>query len=190
MVDEKQMHQATIGELRPLNGPIQLVDYSSDWPSVFLREASRVRAVLGDRVLQIEHVGSTSIPELAAKRIIDMLLVVADSADEKAYVPAMEAAGYVLRIREPEWHEHRLFKGSDTDINLHVFSRGCPEIERMLLFRDHLRSNTADREFYERTKRALAKRNWKYVQNYADAKTAVVEEIIARAREESGRKEV
>ena len=137
--------------------------------------------MLGDRVLQLEHVGSTSIPRLAAKPIVDMLLVVADSAGEKAYVPAMEAAGYVLRIREPEWYEHRLFKGSDANINLHVFSKECPEIERMLLFRDYLRSNDADRELYERTKRDLAKRNWKYVQNYADAKTAVVEEIIARA---------
>jgi GrpB-like predicted nucleotidyltransferase (UPF0157 family) len=182
------MRRARIGELRPLNGPIQLVDYSSDWPSVFVREASRVRVVLGGRVLQLEHVGSTSIPRLAAKPIVDMLLVLADSADEKAYVPAMEAARYVLRLREPEWYEHRLFKGSDADINLHVFSKGCPEIERMLLFRDYLRSNDADREFYERTKRELAKRNWKYVQDYADAKTAVVEEIIARARRENGRK--
>jgi GrpB-like predicted nucleotidyltransferase (UPF0157 family) len=130
----------------------------------------------------LEHAGSTSVPGLAAKPIIDMLLVVADSADEPAYVPAMESTGYVLRIREPEWHQHRLFKGPDTNINLHVFSYGCPEIDRMLMFRDWLRSNDADRELYERTKRELAKQTWKYVQNYADAKTSVVEEIIARAR--------
>ena len=138
------------------NAPIQLIAYSSDWPALFIREADRVRATLGDRVLMLEHVGSTSVPGLAAKPIIDMILAVADSADEPAYVPAMESAGYVLRIREPEWHQHRLFKGPDTDINLHVYSLGCPEIDKMLMFRDWLRTNDADRELYERTKRDLA----------------------------------
>ena len=138
--------------------------------------------MLGDRALLLEHVGSTSIPGLAAKPIIDMLLAVADSADEAAYVPALEAAGYSLRIREIDWYEHRMFKGPDTDINLHVFSRGCPEVERMLQFRDWLRGHAADRDHYARTKLALAGREWKYVQNYADAKTAVIEEIRARAR--------
>jgi GrpB-like predicted nucleotidyltransferase (UPF0157 family) len=159
-----------------------LIEYSTEWPALFVREAERVRATLGARVLMLEHVGSTSIPGLAAKPIIDMILAVADSADEPAYVPAMESAGYVLRIREPEWYQHRLFKGPDTIINLHVYSFGCPEIDKMLMFRDWLRSNDADRELYERTKRALAKETWKYVQNYADAKTTVVEEIVARAR--------
>ena len=167
--------------MKPHNGPIVLNDYNPEWPAFFLREAARVREVLGARVLQLHHVGSTSIPGLAAKPIIDMLLVVADSSDEAAYVPTMEASGYVLHIREPKWHEHRLFKGPDTNINLHVFSRGCPEIDRMLLFRDWLRSNPADLDLYLRTKRELAQREWKYVQNYADAKSAVVEEIIARA---------
>ena len=95
----------------------------------------------------------------------------------------MEAGGYVLHGREPDWYQHRLLKGPDTDINLHVFSLGCPEIDRLLLFRDWLRNHDADRDYYERSKRELAKRTWKYVQNYADAKTSVVEEIVARARE-------
>jgi len=94
----------------------------------------------------------------------------------------MLAAEYVLRIREPNWNEHRLFKGPDSNINLHVFSSGCPEIARVLVFRGWLRINTSDRDLYARTKLELAKMNWKYVQNYADAKTAVVEQIIARAR--------
>jgi GrpB-like predicted nucleotidyltransferase (UPF0157 family) len=106
---------------------------------------------------------------------------VPDSADEDAYGPALEAVGYVLRIREPDWFEHRVFKGPDTDVNLHVFSAGCPEIEHMLRFRDRIRENDADRELYERTKRELAAKKWKYVQDYADAKTVVVEEIVARA---------
>jgi GrpB-like predicted nucleotidyltransferase (UPF0157 family) len=178
---EQEIEAATIGELRPLSEPIELVDYDEGWPQLFRREAERIRAALGERALQIEHTGSTSVPGLAAKPIIDIVLVVADSSDEGSYVPALEAAGYVLRIREPDWYEHRVLKGTDTTVNMHVFSEGCPEIDRMLLFRDWLRDNTADRELYERTKRELAQRNWKYVQNYADAKTAVVDEIIVRA---------
>ena len=104
-----------------------------------------------------------------------------NSAAEDDYRPPLEAAGYVLRIREPEWQEHRLFKGPDTDINLHVFTLGSAEIERMLRFRDHLRRDEVDRRLYGQTKRDLAGRVWKYTQHYADAKSVVVEEILARA---------
>jgi GrpB-like predicted nucleotidyltransferase (UPF0157 family) len=183
---EEQLRAVTIGELVPLAGPIQIVDYDPEWPRFFEREAERIQAALGDRALLLEHVGSTSVPGLTAKPKIDVLLVVANSADEAAYVPALEAAGYLLHIREPDWYEHRVFKGPDTDVNLHVFSPGCPEIDRMLLFRDWLRSNASDRHLYERTKRELARQDWKYMQNYADAKTAVVEEILVRARGDSG----
>jgi GrpB-like predicted nucleotidyltransferase (UPF0157 family) len=179
---EEQIRAGLVGELVPLVAPIQIIDYDPEWPRLYKREAERVKSTLGDRVLLIEHVGSTSVPGLAAKPKIDMLLVVADSADESAYVPALEASAYVLRIREPDWYEHRMFKGPDTDINLHVFSSGCREIDRMLLFRDWLRSNESDRRLYERTKRELARNDWKYMQNYADAKTSVVEEILVRAR--------
>lgn len=180
---EEQLRAVHVGELAPLIGPIHIADYDPRWPHLFTREAARVQAALGNKVLMLEHVGSTSVPGLAAKPRIDMLLVVADSAHELAYVPPLEAAGYVLRIREPDWYEHRVFKGPDTDINLHVFSPGCPEIARMLLFRNWLRSNATDRALYEHTKRELARRDWKYTQNYADAKTAVVGEILVRARE-------
>lgn len=161
---------------------IQIVDYDPRWPGLFQREALRVRAALGPLALRLEHTGSTSVPGLAAKPIIDMLLVVADSADESAYVPALQRAGFFLKIREPEWFEHRMLKGPDTDVNLHVFSSGCSEIDRILLFRDWLRANPPDRALYERTKRALSQQEWKNIQEYADAKTAVVEEILARAR--------
>ena len=179
---EEQLRAVTIGELEPLSAPIRLVDYDPGWPDQFRREAERIRGVLGDRVLQLEHVGSTAVPGLPAKPVIDLALELENSADEPAYVSAMEAAGYVLRIREPEWNEHRLFKGPDTNINLHVFSSGCPEIGRMVAFRDWLRINASDRNLYARTKLELAQKKWKYVQNYADAKTAVVEQIMARAR--------
>jgi GrpB-like predicted nucleotidyltransferase (UPF0157 family) len=179
---EEQIRTYTVGELKPLSCQISIVDYDPQWPERFAREADRIRAVLGSRALRIEHTGSTAVPGLVAKPIIDVLLVVADSGDETPYLPALEAAGYLLRIRETTWYEHRMFKGPDTDINLHVFSSGCPEIDRMLMFRDWLRSNAVDRDLYARTKLALAHQEWKYVQNYADAKTVVIEEIIARAR--------
>lgn len=138
--------------------------------------------MLGDRVLQLAHVGSTSVPGLPAKPVIDLVLEVADSSDEPAYVPELEGAGYVLRIREPDWFEHPLFKGPDTNINLHVFSAGCTETAQMLLFREWLRSSEADRALYARSKRELAERDWKYTQQYADAKSAIVAQIMARAR--------
>ncbi len=185
-VTEEQLRAVTIGELKPLNGRIRISEYDPRWPELFEREASRIRQALGPRALRIEHAGSTSVPGLVAKPIIDILLAVADSADEGAYVPAMEAAGYVLRIREPDWYEHRMFKGPDAEINLHVFSAGCPEIGRMVLFRDWLRRHAADRDLYARTKLALAQQDWKYGQNYADAKTPVIQEILDRARDAGG----
>ena len=123
------------------------------------------------------------MPGLAAKPVIDIVLVVADSADESAYVPDLEAAGYLLRHREPSWYEHRFLSGPA--VQIHVFSVGSAEVEKMILFRDRLRSCSADRELYESTKRELAAAQWAYVQDYADAKSSVVEDIIARARADS-----
>ncbi|MFL5971262.1 MAG: GrpB family protein [Gaiellaceae bacterium] len=178
---ERDLAEVTIGGPRPLPGSVEIHDYDPGWLRLYEREEERIRAVLGDRVIRIEHVGSTSVPGLPAKPLIDVALEVPDSADESAYVPALEATGYSLRIREPDWFEHRLLKGSDTDVNVHVFSAGCEEVDRMLLFRDWLRGNAADRELYAVKKRELAGREWKYMQQYADAKTSVVDEIMARA---------
>jgi GrpB-like predicted nucleotidyltransferase (UPF0157 family) len=94
----------------------------------------------------------------------------------------LEAEGFVLRIREPDWFQHRLLKAPDVDGNLHVFSAGCDEIDRMLRFRNWLRIHDTDRHLYEKIKRDLAARTWNDVQNYADAKSAVIEEILMRAR--------
>lgn len=181
VTSEETLRAVTIGELTVLAGPVLLAEHDPAWPAMFEREAERIRSVLGDQVRLLEHVGSTSVPGLAAKPIIDMVLAVRNSADEPTYVPPMEAAGYVLRIREPRWFEHRLFNGPDTKIGLHVFSERTPEIDRMLTFRDWLRSHDEDRLLYERTKRDLAAREWKYVQHYADAKTEVVAAIMERA---------
>jgi len=179
---ERYFREVRLGEPRRLDGPVLLAGYDPEWPKQYQREAERIRAVLGGRVLLLEHVGSTAVPGLAAKPIIDILLVVADPADEEAYVPDLERAGYRLWIREPDWHQHRLLKGPDTDINLHVHPPDSPEIGRHLRFRDHLRSDAADRELYEAAKRELAARRWAYVQQYADAKTEVVEAILERSQ--------
>jgi GrpB-like predicted nucleotidyltransferase (UPF0157 family) len=178
---DEDIRRATIGPVVFRDAPIVLGAYDPRWPLMFDREATRIRAALASLAIRVEHVGSTSVPGLAAKPIIDIVLAVPDSADEAAYVPALEAAGYVLHNREPGWFEHRMFKGPDTDINLHVFSAGEAEIDRMVLFRDWLRTHDDDRDAYLRIKRELAQRTWRHVQHYADAKTAIVQEILARA---------
>ena len=178
--DEK-LAKAWVKSPPKLEKPIEIREYDPEWPALFAREEVRVRGILGERVVRLEHAGSTSVPTLPAKPIIDIVLEVPDSADEPAYAADLEANGYPLTIREPEWYEHRVFKGPDTNVNLHVFTSGCEETDRMLLFRDWLRQNSADRERYAAAKRELASQDWTYVQQYADAKTAVVREIMARA---------
>lgn len=174
----------------PVNGQIRIVPYNHRWPFMYERERDRIVNVLGERGISIDHVGSTSVPGLAAKPIIDILLVVVDCADEDAFVPDLEEAGYVLRIREPAdtanplfdgTEPHLVFKGAEIDLNLHVWTSGSGEVVRNLLFRDWLRHNSADRELYERTKLDLACRDWQNVQQYAEAKTNVIEEIRGRA---------
>jgi GrpB-like predicted nucleotidyltransferase (UPF0157 family) len=179
----EEIQSITVDILKPLTGPITFVEYDPAWPTLFAREEERIRGILGGRVVRLEHTGSTSVPGLAAKPIVDITMTVADVLDEPAYVPDLEAAGYrlVIREQEPAWYDHRVFKGPDTNVNLHVFSAGCIELERMVGFRDWLRTHDDDRDLYEATKRGLVTRDWKYVQNYADAKGEVVEGIAIRA---------
>jgi GrpB-like predicted nucleotidyltransferase (UPF0157 family) len=178
---DEDLQRSRVGPVVPHNGPIALSEYDPAWPASYAREAERIRTTLASVPIRVEHVGSTSVPGLAAKPIIDIVLIVPDSADEAAYVPALEAAGYKLHNREPDWFEHRMLKGPDTDINLHVFSAGASEIDRMVLFRDWLRGHGPDRDAYLAVKRELAQRSWRHVQHYADAKAAIVQQILARA---------
>jgi GrpB-like predicted nucleotidyltransferase (UPF0157 family) len=178
---EARFARNMIGAPEKLARPIEIADYDPAWPLMYELEAARIRSALQDRVKRIAHVGSTSVPGLPAKPLIDIVLEVPDSSDEAAYVPLLEEAGYTLRGRETDWFEHRLFKGPDVDVNLHTFSAGCEETDRMIRFRDWLRTNPEDRELYLRTKQELAARRWTYMQQYADAKTAIVKEIMARA---------
>jgi GrpB-like predicted nucleotidyltransferase (UPF0157 family) len=161
---------------------VVIVDYDLHWPEKFASHRNIVASALKDTALRIEHIGSTSVPGLAAKPIIDMLLVVENSANEASYFPQLEAVGYVLRVREADFHEHRMLRTPERDVHIHVFSPGSSEIERYLIFRNRLRSNDDDRQRYEATKRTLAAQSWADMNDYADAKTEVVESIIAGAR--------
>lgn len=179
---EEYLRKHTVGELKPLTTRIRLAEYDPEWPLQYHTESERIRGALGERALRVEHVGSTAVPGLPSKPVLDIVLAVTDSASEDDYSPALEQAGYKLRIREPGWYEHRLFQGQASAVNLHVFSAGCAEIDRMLAFRDWLRTNSGDRELYAECKRTLAQREWKHMQDYADAKTAVIQQIMSRAQ--------
>ena len=163
------------------DGPIVLVEYDPKWALRFEREAHRIRAALGTRALLLEHAGSTSVPGLAAKPIIDIVLAVPDSSNEDDYVPALEAEGYTLRIREPDWYEHRVLKKTDPNVNLHVFpeaarrSTGCSRSVTICARTRPTASCMSARSA------SSPRSDWEYVQDYADAKTEVVEQIVARA---------
>ena len=176
---EERLREVIIGEIEPQ--AIVVADYDPVWPERFRQEEARIRAALGRAALSIEHIGSTSVPGLAAKPIVDILLVVEDSANEPSYLPALEEAGYVLRVREPDFDEHRMLRTPQKDVHVHVFSAGSPEIGRYLLLRDRLRQDDGERELYARTKRDLATKDWPSVDHYAEAKTEIIEDIISRA---------
>ncbi|HXQ17134.1 MAG TPA: GrpB family protein [Caulobacteraceae bacterium] len=174
------------GTVTPHNARIYLAPYDPTWPAQFEGEAAKIRAALGDAAKVLEHVGSTSIPGLDAKPIIDIVLCVANAADEDAYIPALSDQGYRLHLREPDWEQHRVMKGEWPWVNLHVFTVGSFEVARMLAFRDRCRTHPEEFELYRETKRALAGRVWRHVQHYANAKGEVVEAIIGRALEARG----
>lgn len=158
--------------------PIVIVDYDPGWPERFERERSRVKAALGSKAICIEHFGSTAVPGLGAKPIVDLLVTVADPEDE-TLIGHLEAAGYELRVREPG---HRMFRTPERDVHVHVWSETDPEVARHLRFRDRLRDSPEDRLAYERLKRELAKRDWPDMNYYAEAKGELIAEIIDRAQ--------
>jgi GrpB-like predicted nucleotidyltransferase (UPF0157 family) len=157
---------------------IVIADYDPTWPSRYETHARAIAEVLGETLLQIEPVGSTSVPGLGAKPIIDMLAVVPNSADESSYVPQLAGLGYSLRVREREFFEHRMLRTDNREVHVHVFSAGAPEIARMLTFRDQLRRSAEDRTRYEAVKRRLAAQEWPDMNAYADAKTSIIEGIL------------
>jgi GrpB-like predicted nucleotidyltransferase (UPF0157 family) len=157
---------------------IVVADYDSTWPSKFQHEHERIRQALGATGLRIEHIGSTAVPGLAAKPVIDVLVTVEDPNDESTLLPTLESAGYELRVREPG---HRMFRTPQRDVHVHSWADADPEVDRYLAFRDRLRRSPGDRAAYERLKRDLATREWSDMNEYADAKTALITAITTRA---------
>jgi GrpB-like predicted nucleotidyltransferase (UPF0157 family) len=171
----------------PDGGPgtiIEMADPDPDWPRQYDRLAARIREILGWRALQLEHVGSTSVPGLAAKPIIDIDLTVADPGREQDYVPPLEAAGFQLAIREPWWYGHRVLRGGEPPCNLHVFGFDSPELVKHRIFRDWLRGNPGDRDRYAAAKRqaaGAATAAGEHVMQYNARKQQVIREIYHRA---------
>lgn len=157
-----------------------LAEYDPAWTARFAAHRERLAAAVGEVALSIDHIGSTSVPELAAKPIIDVLLVVPDLTEEEAYLPALEAAGYELRVREPE---HRMVRTPERDVHVHVLEADDPGIDEYLALRDRLRSVVSDRKLYEATKRELVARGFTDMNAYAEAKGEVIAAIKARARQ-------
>ena len=164
----------------PEKRDIVIVDYDPAWPVRFHEHAATVTTALGPRALRVEHIGSTAVPGLPAKPIIDMLLVVDRPECEEAYLPALERAGYVLRVREPGFDQHRMLRTPARDVHLHVFPPESREIGRYLVLRDLLRADPAARRRYADIKRRLAQQDWPTMNHYADAKSDVIEELIER----------
>ncbi|ONI61062.1 hypothetical protein ALI44B_11210 [Leifsonia sp. ALI-44-B] len=175
--------RADVSELELVGGPealrVGLHDYDERWPEIFEQHRRRIADALSPASVDIEHIGSTSVPGLAAKPIVDIVVAVADITADEDYLDALLAAGYELRVREPG---HRMVRTPERDIHVHVYERGDAAIDEYLLLRNHLRSHTADRALYESTKRALLSQQWDDMNAYADAKTDVILEIKARAR--------
>lgn len=159
-----------------------LVDYDPRWPAAYHEHERRIHAALG-RGVRVEHVGSTSVPGLAAKPIIDILVTVEDITAEEDYLPPLLDAGYELRVREPG---HRLVRTPARDVHVHINQVGDQDAEDLLLLRDRLRSAPEDRDLYERTKRALLSQDWPDMNSYAAAKSAVIAQIKARAHQSRG----
>ena len=157
---------------------LEVVSYDNRWPVIFAEHRERLHKALETAAVDIEHIGSTSVPGLAAKPIIDIVVAVDDITAEEDYLPAILAAGYVLRVREPG---HRLVRTPDRDVHVHIFEKGDEAVDKYLRFRDRLRADADDRALYARTKHELISQGFDDMNAYSDAKTDVIAGIMARA---------
>ncbi len=169
----------------PTRQDVRVVPYDPAWVETYQALQRQIAAALGPIAVQIEHVGSTSVPGLAAKPVIDIDLTVPDSADESAYIPALEKLGFDLTVRERSWHEHRCLVLNDPRTNLHVFSPDCPEVIRHRIFRDWLIEHPDDRDRYEAAK-LEARVGAQTVPDYNQRKQPVIREIYDRAFRAAG----
>jgi GrpB-like predicted nucleotidyltransferase (UPF0157 family) len=177
-LDDAKLSSILVRGLRPTR--ITLTDYDPAWPARFRVRAAELRTILGDRARLIEHIGSTSVPGLAAKPVIDIVVGIDHPDDEQAYLPDLESAGYDLRVREPAHRCLRIGEPGEP-VNLHCYPPDHREVHRYLAFRDRLRADIGDRDLYAATKWTLARREWPDINYYAEAKRPVIDEILARA---------
>lgn len=159
---------------------ILIVPYDPTWPTRFAHERDTILHALGQRALRVDHIGSTSVPGLPAKPIIDIDLSVADVDDELDYLPALLDVGYHLRVREPE---HRMVRTPGRDAHVHICTSGSDWERRHLVFRDWLREHAVDRDRYAALKHQLAAQDWPDMNAYADAKGPLIKEITRRAEQ-------
>lgn len=164
---------------KPKPEQIDVEAYDPQWHILFENLKENIEQALPEHALAIEHVGSTAVPQLPAKPVIDIDLIVEDPENEALYVPALEKLGYQLTVRERSWYQHRMLRLNEPRVNLHVFAPNCPEHIRHILFRDWLITHAADRELYGDAKMS-AKDGVDNVQAYNMKKQAVVREIYAR----------
>ena len=179
---------------RKSKSKISIVESNSVWPQRFLDTKARIEAALGSTMVAILHAGSTSVPGLPAKDIIDVDLVVKDIKDEESYVEALERVGFLFLFREPDWHQHRYFvdegdRPGAYPINIHVFGPDCPEVERHRIFREWLLKSPEDRQLYATVRRECAAASEvasESMQEYTLRKETTVREILNRAFRDLG----
>lgn len=176
----EQVDAGLVGEPPRTWESVVIEEYDRAWAQRFIVVRSSLTEALGGLIITVEHVGSTAVPGLAAKPVIDVDLVIGDTAEESGYLPALERLGYRLVLREPWWHGHRMLLSPAEDVNLHVWPQGAPEPVRHLLLRDWLRAHPQDRERYAATKRRLARDTAHRPRDYSLAKNDVIDEIYAR----------
>ncbi|PZR53126.1 GrpB family protein [Xylanimonas oleitrophica] len=187
MTKNRRPRRPDVTTVEIVGGPerieVPLHDHDDRWAATYRDHERRIRDALAPADVDIEHIGSTSVPGLAAKPIVDIVVAVEDITAEEDYLDALLDAGYRLRVREPG---HRLVRTPERDVHVHVYERGDTAVDEYLLLRDHLRTHPDDRALYESTKRALLGRQWDDMNDYAAAKTDVIVEIKARARAARG----
>ena len=161
---------------------IVVAPYDPAWHVLFRAQAADLRAALGDVALRIDHIGSTSVPGLAAKPIVDVQISVADFEPLDAYRRPLERLGYVFRAENPE-RTKRYFRESPGQRRTHIHVRraGSFSEQLALLFRDYVRAHSAEADAYAALKRELAESHRHDRQAYTEAKQPFIWEVIARA---------
>lgn len=172
----------TTGSERPVTDLVEVSPYREEWAAAFEAWWTRLAAALGHTAVRIEHVGSTAVPGLEAKPVIDIQVSVDDVDDEARYVPAIEGLGVSLRLREPGHRYFRPAGGLPRNVQIHVCEAGGEWERDHLLFRDYLRADPEAREAYARLKRELAERYRDDRLAYTEGKTGFILDALEEAR--------